>query len=125
MSRKSDCVICMGLKFLKRKANGLKRVRLEQFDPLKTSSHSMMKKVISLLVPDRIQVATSLGQCEVWRMYLLFNICMFCILFVGVLIFGIRAVDPRKLVHMRLLEYSKDEMFGKIKCLILVTSNLL
>ncbi len=33
-------------------------------------------------------MATSLGQCEIWRMYLLFSIYMFCILFVCVLVFG-------------------------------------
>jgi hypothetical protein len=32
-------------------------------------------------------VATSLGQCEIWRVYLLFSIYMFCILFVCVLVF--------------------------------------
>jgi hypothetical protein len=42
--------ICVGLKTLKREASGLKKVRLERFDPLKTSSFSMTKKVISLLV---------------------------------------------------------------------------
>jgi hypothetical protein len=35
---------------------------------------------------------------------------MFCILFVCVLVFGIRAIDLGRLVHMRLLEYSKDKM---------------
>jgi hypothetical protein len=40
----------MGLKTLKRKASGLKRVKSEQSDPLKTSSFSMMKKAIFLLV---------------------------------------------------------------------------
>jgi hypothetical protein len=50
MLRKSNRVICMGLKILRREASGLKRVRLEQFDPLKTSSFFMMKKAISLLV---------------------------------------------------------------------------
>jgi hypothetical protein len=42
--------ICVGLKTLKREGNGLKRMRSEQFDPLETSSLSMMKKVVSLLV---------------------------------------------------------------------------
>jgi hypothetical protein len=32
-------------------------------------------------------VAIGSGQCEVWRVYLLFNIYMFCILFVCVLVF--------------------------------------
>jgi hypothetical protein len=50
VSRKSDHVICAGLNILKREANGFKRVRLVQFDPLKTSNLSMMKKAISLLV---------------------------------------------------------------------------
>ncbi len=50
MSKKSNHVICMGLKALKRKASGLKRVKSEQSDPLKTSSFSMMKKAIFLLV---------------------------------------------------------------------------
>jgi hypothetical protein len=50
VSRKFDRVICMGLKALRRKASGLKRVILEQFDPLKTSTLSIMKKAISLLV---------------------------------------------------------------------------
>jgi hypothetical protein len=38
------------LKTLRREASGLKRVRLERFDPLETSSLFMMKKAISLLV---------------------------------------------------------------------------
>jgi hypothetical protein len=50
VSRKSDYVICVGLKTLKRKVSGLKRVRSKQYDPLKTSSLFMMKKAISLLV---------------------------------------------------------------------------
>jgi hypothetical protein len=50
VSREFDRVICMGLKTLRRKANGLKRVRSNKYDPLKTSSLSMMKKAISLLV---------------------------------------------------------------------------
>jgi hypothetical protein len=33
VSRKSDCVICMDLKALRREASGLKRVRLERSDP--------------------------------------------------------------------------------------------
>jgi hypothetical protein len=41
------------------------------------------------------------------------------------LFFGIKTVDPRRLVHMRLLEYSKDDMFQNMKCLILVPSSLL
>jgi len=32
MSRKSDHVICVGLKTLRREASGLKRMRLERFD---------------------------------------------------------------------------------------------
>jgi hypothetical protein len=51
VSRKSDYVICMGLKTLRREANGLKRVRSKQSDPLKTSSLFMMKKAVSLLIP--------------------------------------------------------------------------
>ncbi len=47
--RKSDRVICMGLKTLKRKANELKREKSKRSDPPKTSSLSMMK-AISLLV---------------------------------------------------------------------------
>jgi hypothetical protein len=50
VSRKFDRVICMGLKALRREANGLKRMRSERSNPLKTSSLSMMKKAISLLV---------------------------------------------------------------------------
>ncbi len=50
MSKKSDRVICMGLKALRKEANDLKKVRSELFDPLKTSNLSMMKKTISLLV---------------------------------------------------------------------------
>jgi len=50
VSRKFDHVICVGLRTLRREANGFKRVRLERSNPLKTSSLSMMKKVISLLV---------------------------------------------------------------------------
>ncbi len=50
MSWKSDHVICVGLKILRREAIGLKRMRLKRSDPLKTSSLSMMKKAISLLV---------------------------------------------------------------------------
>ncbi len=50
MSRKYDHVICVGLKILRREANGFKRVRSERSDPLKTSSFSMMKKGIFLLV---------------------------------------------------------------------------
>ncbi len=41
------------------------------------------------------------------------------------LVFGIKEVDPKRVVYMRLLEYSKDEMFWKIKCLIPMTSSLL
>ncbi len=62
----------MGLKTLRGEASGFKRVRSKQFDPLKTSSLSMMKKVISLLVLDRISVATSSSQCEVWQMLVFF-----------------------------------------------------
>jgi hypothetical protein len=40
----------MGLRILKREANGFKRVKLERYDPLKTSSLSTMKKAISLLI---------------------------------------------------------------------------
>jgi hypothetical protein len=50
VSKKSDRVICMGLKALRKEANDLKKVRSELFDPLKTSNLSMMKKTISLLV---------------------------------------------------------------------------
>jgi hypothetical protein len=50
VSRKSDHVICMSLKILRREANGFKRVRLERSNPLKTSIFSMMKKAVSLLV---------------------------------------------------------------------------
>ncbi len=42
--------ICVGLKTLRREANGFKRVRSKRSDPLETSSLSMMKKVVSLLV---------------------------------------------------------------------------
>jgi len=42
--------ICVGLKTLRRKAIGLKKVRSKQSDPWKTSSLSMMKKAVSLLV---------------------------------------------------------------------------
>jgi hypothetical protein len=42
--------IRVGLKTLRREASGLKKVRLERFDPLETSSLSMMKKAVSLLV---------------------------------------------------------------------------
>ncbi len=41
MSKKYDHVICVGLKILRRGANGFKRVRSERFDPLKTSSLSI------------------------------------------------------------------------------------
>jgi hypothetical protein len=41
---------CVGLKTLRKEASGLKRVRSERFNPLKTSSLSMMKKAIFLLV---------------------------------------------------------------------------
>ncbi len=40
----------MDLKTLGREASGLKRMRLERSNPLKTSSFSMMKKAVSLLV---------------------------------------------------------------------------
>jgi hypothetical protein len=50
VSRKSDRLICMGLKALKREASGLKKMRSERSDPMKTSSLSMMKAAISLLV---------------------------------------------------------------------------
>jgi hypothetical protein len=39
-----------GLEDFEKRGNGLKRVKSEQFDPLKTSSLSMMKKAVSLLV---------------------------------------------------------------------------
>jgi hypothetical protein len=42
--------IHVGLKTLRREANGLKRTRLKPSDPLETLSFSMMKKVIFLLV---------------------------------------------------------------------------
>jgi hypothetical protein len=48
--RKFDCVICIGLETLRREASGFKRVKLERYDPLKTSSLFMMKKAVSLLV---------------------------------------------------------------------------
>jgi hypothetical protein len=50
VSRKSNHVICMGLKTLRRKASGFKKVRSKRFNPLKTSSLSMMKNDVSLLV---------------------------------------------------------------------------
>jgi len=50
VSRKSDHVICVGLKTLRREASEFKRVRSKRSNPLKTSSLSMMKKVIFLLV---------------------------------------------------------------------------
>jgi len=50
VSRKSDRVICVGLKTLRREASGIKKVRSKRFDPLKTSNLFMMKKPISLLV---------------------------------------------------------------------------
>jgi len=50
VSRKSNHVICVGLRTLRREASGLKRMRSKQSNPLKTSSLSMMRKVISLLV---------------------------------------------------------------------------
>jgi hypothetical protein len=50
VSRKFDRVICMCLKTLKKEANELKRVRSKQSDRLKTSSFSMMKKAVFLLV---------------------------------------------------------------------------
>jgi len=53
VSRKFDRVICVGLKILRRKASGLMRVKLKQSNPLKTSSLSMMKKAISLLVSEQ------------------------------------------------------------------------
>ncbi len=49
-SRKSNRLICMGLKALKREASGLKRMRSERSDPMKTSNLSMIKAAISLLV---------------------------------------------------------------------------
>jgi hypothetical protein len=42
--------LCGSKDFEKRKASGLKKMRSEQFDPLETSSLSMMKKVMSYLV---------------------------------------------------------------------------
>jgi hypothetical protein len=48
--KKSDQVICVGLKILRREDSGLKRMKLEQFDLLKTPSLFMMKKTIFLLV---------------------------------------------------------------------------
>jgi len=50
VSRKSDHVICVGLKILRREANELKRMKLEQSDPFKTSSLFMKQKAIFLLV---------------------------------------------------------------------------
>jgi hypothetical protein len=54
VSRQSDHVICVGLRPLKRKASGLKRVRSKQSDPVKTSSLSVMKKVILCWFLDKI-----------------------------------------------------------------------
>jgi hypothetical protein len=45
--------IRVGLKTLKKEANGLKRMRSKQFDPLETSSLFMMKRAIFLLVSGR------------------------------------------------------------------------
>jgi hypothetical protein len=42
--------ICVGLKTLRREASGLKRVRSERSNPLETSSFSMMKKAVFLLI---------------------------------------------------------------------------
>ncbi len=50
MSRKFDDVICVGWKTLRREASGLKRVKLERSNLLKTSSFFTMKKAISLPV---------------------------------------------------------------------------
>ncbi len=50
MSRKSDHVICVGLRTLRKEASGFKRMKSQRSNPLKTSSLSMMKKVISLPV---------------------------------------------------------------------------
>ncbi len=44
MLKKSDHVICVSLKILRREASGLKRMKLERFDLLKTPSLFMMKK---------------------------------------------------------------------------------
>ncbi len=48
--RKFDHVICVGMKILRREASGLKKMKLERFDLLKTPSLFMMKKTIFLLV---------------------------------------------------------------------------
>jgi hypothetical protein len=40
----------VGLNTLRREASGLKRMRSERSNPLETSSLSMMKKAVSLLV---------------------------------------------------------------------------
>jgi hypothetical protein len=45
--------IRVGVKTLRREANGFKRMRSMRFDPLETSNLSMMKKVVSLLVYGR------------------------------------------------------------------------
>ncbi len=50
VSRKFDHVICVGLRTLRKEASGHKRMRSERSNSLKTSSLSMMKKAISLLV---------------------------------------------------------------------------
>ncbi len=71
VSRKSNRVICMGLK---------------------TSSLSMMKKVVFLLVSGQNLNGHWFRPCEVWKVYLLFNICMFCILFVCVLVFWVTPI---------------------------------
>jgi hypothetical protein len=70
--------ICVGLKTLRREASGLRRVRSKQFDPLETSSFSMIKKANFLLVFG--QNLSGLWLRLVWNLESVFVVQYICVL---------------------------------------------
>jgi hypothetical protein len=73
--------ICVGLKTLRRETNGLKKVRSERSDPLETSSFSIMKKAVSLLVCGQnlgdLWLNVKFGECICRSVYTCFAFCLF------------------------------------------------
>ncbi len=89
MSRKFDRVICMGLKALRRKANGLKRVRSERSDPLENFKPFYDEKdsfFVNFWVEFRWPMARAsvkFGECICYSIYACLAFCLFESFFLG------------------------------------------
>ncbi len=83
VSRKSDCVICVGLKTLRRKASGLKRVRLKRSDPpenLKPLYDEGGGFFVGFWTKFRwplAQVSVKFGECICCSVYTCFAFCVY------------------------------------------------